>query len=521
MTFTHDLLDRVVSRNADAFTYNPRSEVISATISNTVAAYVYDGIGNRLAATNNAVATFYASTPLNQYAQISVPSVPSVDTLSYDPDGNLLTNGVWSYSWDAENRLVAAYSNATLVVSNAYDHAHRRVLKVTPAATHTYLYDGWNLIRETIHNQQSSITNLFVWGKDLSGTLQGAGGVGGLLVVSVAGVVDPGLYFPFYDHNGNITAYVDESGDTVASYTYDAFGQSIARSGPMADAFPHRFSTKYFDSETGLYYYGYRFYSPELGRWMNRDPIKEDGGLNLYAFVGNDPLSWTDALGEAQVGKWIEPGADEGWAIVGTGRFPGPGWSGEFRGRPATLFDFAAKLHDLHYALNDIKFGAVSGTVGHGVPFLRERGKALSRKAKADYIFRKMNDVGTGGGVWVGFVNWAARAAFYDDPKYFCRNDDFANALLQPETPRLARPEEYLMIPYSHLKEPRPTIAVVKHWKGIPDHPLTKTFTFPDYMGAANEDHSPGWWMWAESVYGETWRKIQEITDATDSSFKW
>jgi hypothetical protein len=225
-------------------------------------------------------------------------------------------------------------------------------------------------------------------------------------------------------------------------------------------------------------------------------------------------------LGEARLGNWIDPGAKEGWSIVGTGRFPGPGWSGEFRGRPATLFDFAAKFHDLHYALNHIKFGAVSGTVGHGVPFLRERGKSLSRKAKADYIFRKMNEVGTGGGIWVGFVNWAARTAFYDDPKYFCKGDDFANALLQPETPRLANPDEYLMIPFSHLRDQRFT-TVVKHWKGLPNHPRTKTFTYPDYMAESTDDRDPGWWAWAESIYGETWRKIQEITDATDSSFKW
>lgn len=261
-----------------------------------------------------------------------------------------------------------------------------------------------------------------------------------------------------------------------AEYLVSVAEKGFRRAADVASYACHRFSTKYFDAESGLYYYGYRFYLPVLMRWMNRDRIGEEGGLNLYVFVENDPFSWTDYLGNARQGKWIEPGDDEGWSIVGTGQFPGPGWSGEFRGRPATLFDFTAKLHDLNYALNDIEFGVLSGTVGHGVPFVRGRGKALSRKAKADFIFRKMTEVGTGGGSWVGFVNWAARAVFYDDPKYFCKGDDFANALLQPETPRLSKPEEYLMIPYSHLKEPRPTVQVIKHWKGIPEHPVTKTF---------------------------------------------
>ena len=65
----------------------------------------------------------------------------------------------------------------------------------------------------------------------------------------------------------------------------------------LADAFPHRFSTKYFDTETGLYYYGYRYYSPSLMRWINRDPIEEDGGLNLYSSCNNAVLYLLDILG--------------------------------------------------------------------------------------------------------------------------------------------------------------------------------------------------------------------------------
>jgi RHS repeat-associated protein len=109
--------------------------------------------------------------------------------------------------------------------------------------------------------------------------------------------MDGTFFFPFFDHNGNVTAYVDAQGTVVASYTYDAFGNTIAQTGSMADAFPHRFSTKYFDADTGLYYYGYRFYSPELGRWLNRDPIGEQGGENLHGFVGNDGVDGFDNLG--------------------------------------------------------------------------------------------------------------------------------------------------------------------------------------------------------------------------------
>jgi RHS repeat-associated protein len=123
--------------------------------------------------------------------------------------------------------------------------------------------------------------------------MQGAGGVGGLLAVSLNGA----WYFPLFDANGNITAYVNEQGVIVAEYVYDAYGGTIAQSGSMADAFAHRFSTKYYDAETGLYYYGYRFYDPAMHRWLNRDPIEEEGGFNLYAFCGNDGLNRWDSLG--------------------------------------------------------------------------------------------------------------------------------------------------------------------------------------------------------------------------------
>ena len=104
----------------------------------------------------------------------------------------------------------------------------------------------------------------------------GAGGVGGLLAVSIGG----DYYFPGYDNNGNVVGYWDESGTRVAEYAYDAFGNTITATGSMASVFPHRFSTKYYDAETDLYYYGYRYYSPSLGRWISRDPIEEEALLS-------------------------------------------------------------------------------------------------------------------------------------------------------------------------------------------------------------------------------------------------
>jgi RHS repeat-associated protein len=196
----------------------------------------------------------------------------------------------WYLQWNGENRLIAAEKSGAgvppaeaITLNFAYDHQGRRISKTVSTGetsfAHTYLYDGWNLIQESTTTgaaTPSSRTNHYVWGLDLSGTLQGAGGIGGLLTVTRTGDATPSsrTYAPAYDANGNITEYVDlADGTIVAHYQYDAFGNTITQSGSEASSFPHRFSTKYTDDETGFLYYGYRYYSPELGRWVNRDPI--------------------------------------------------------------------------------------------------------------------------------------------------------------------------------------------------------------------------------------------------------
>ena len=114
-----------------------------------------------------------------------------------------------------------------------------------------------------------------------------------LLYLTIDGVV----YIPCYDNNGNVTRYLNVNGGTFARYSYDAFGRLIARAGRRASFFRHRFSTKYFDTETGLYYYGYRFYHPGLMRWLNRDPIGEEGGANLLIFCNNSLMASYDLYG--------------------------------------------------------------------------------------------------------------------------------------------------------------------------------------------------------------------------------
>ena len=126
-------------------------------------------------------------------------------------------------------------------------------------------------------------------------------------------------------------------GTIAAAYEYDPYGNLLRTDGEYAHDNPFRFSTKYHDEETGLVYYGYRYYAPELGRWVRRDPIGEAGNillrnesdrkeedLNLYIFVQNDPNIWIDPLGLSEyLLMWSFEGITDPTGIAGGARIDG------------------------------------------------------------------------------------------------------------------------------------------------------------------------------------------------------
>lgn len=157
-----------------------------------------------------------------------------------------------------------------------------------------YIYEGWNVVAKyDLVASNWELGASYTWGLDLSGSMQGAGGVGGLL--SIKDGAD--LYYYTYDANGNVSEVLDENGDIAAHYEYTPFGETYVATGPYATTNEYRFSTKPLDAVSGLYYYGYRFYNPSTGRWPSRDPIEERGGTNLYAFLRNNGLHSVDRLG--------------------------------------------------------------------------------------------------------------------------------------------------------------------------------------------------------------------------------
>jgi RHS repeat-associated protein len=335
--------------------YNNHGEVTSATHSSDATrnrSFIYDSIGNRKNSRNGSTTAvgYEVNSPnsTNKYTALFADNnnngardAGETTTASpvHDDDGNMTDDGGSgttgrTFVWDAEpsrmaggemdgaqrspkgegaggrrpsqNRLIQVKDKSTtpkLLATYTYDYRGRRVKKVTTAdavqgATQiAYLYDGWNVIAEydlTAGNPSASPTKRHDWGLDLSGSLRGAGGVGGLIRTKITST----SYFPTYDGNGNICELVNASNGTFgARYHYDPFGNTIYESGSAAISNLYRFSSKPVDRESGFYYYGYRYYDASRGRWLNRDPIGARGGINLYGFVRNNSVKYVDPYG--------------------------------------------------------------------------------------------------------------------------------------------------------------------------------------------------------------------------------
>ena len=156
-----------------------------------------------------------------------------------------------------------------------------------------FVYDGWNLLAEIATN--NATVRSYMWGQDLSRTMDQSGGVGGLLMASISGT----NCFVTYDGNVNITALINAIDKSlVGRYEYTPYGELLRETGLLSHQNPFRFSTKFRDEESGLIYYGVRYLNPAIARWISKDPSEENGGLNLYVFVNDSPNNFFDTFGE-------------------------------------------------------------------------------------------------------------------------------------------------------------------------------------------------------------------------------
>lgn len=272
-----------------------------------------------------------ALNPVGEYRQIAVSATrggqtqtipnlwatlkPPSESFVYDAEGNLTDDSLWHYTYDAENRLVEMKTQSDLAslgwmlappkrqINFVYDYLGRRVEKVvrendTITYSRRYVYTGWNLIAEfELSGGAAVVKRSYAWGLDVQGSLSATGGVGALLLEVAHSNSSLSAYQVASDGAGNVTALLSSAGNLAAVYEYDPYGQLLRCEGTEAKQNPFTFSTKYRDGESGLLYYGLRYYDPSLGRFLNRDPIEESGGSNLYAFTLNNPVTHFDRLG--------------------------------------------------------------------------------------------------------------------------------------------------------------------------------------------------------------------------------
>ena len=310
-TRRRDTWNTAAPKTTRLFTYNSRGELVGDQLRpGGRFGYQYDNIGNRKEAFEFGSTTDYETDELNRYAGI-VRNGGEAFTPQYDADGNQTlvktSTGIWTVTYNAENRPVKFESeDGGTTVECAYDSMGRRFeKKVTVGGTtgfHArYLYRDYLQVAECdLTGETPALVRSYLWDPSepqatrvLAMTRWEANGT----------QVKEHLYC-MHDAMKNVTSLFGEARGRRALYEYRPYGGLVTSEGNMAQENKFRFSCEYMDDELGLIYYNYRHLNPRDGRWISRDPIMEQGGWNLFAFVGNNGVNRWDYLGEFYKGTW-------------------------------------------------------------------------------------------------------------------------------------------------------------------------------------------------------------------------
>jgi RHS repeat-associated protein len=252
-----NLLASILNREEKKYAYDALSQMIT----DSHYTYQYDSLGNRIQSNGT-------TTDFNALNQVSEKGY------TYDRSGNLVQDPEITYAYDALDRLIAVKTPLASIVYQ-YDTFGRRVSQTVNGRTIHYLYQG----EDEIGAYEDG--NLIEW--RVLGERSRAVGI----------ELPKGFCVPLYDLCNNVAGLLDGSGKLIEQYDYNAFAEERA----LDTQNPWRYAGKRTDPETGLVYFGKRYYSPVLGRWITADPLGFADGPNLYAYVHNNPLRYYDAQG--------------------------------------------------------------------------------------------------------------------------------------------------------------------------------------------------------------------------------
>lgn len=241
--------------------YNSNSELVSKQVSDSLFSWHPGSAGT---------VSYGTANNLNQY-----PTVGGV-SYAYNSNGCLTGDGVWTYTYSTENQLLTA-NKTGVSLAFKYDPYGRQVEKAVGAVKTRFYYSGFQRLGD--YNSSGVLQNRYVYAPNLDEVV---------IQVDSSGTK---TYF-HTDNQGSVIATTNSAGAVVNRYKYGPFGETSSLPG-----ISHGYTGQRYDSESGLYFYKSRYYSPVLGRFLQPDPIDIAGGINLYAYCSNDPLNCTDSLG--------------------------------------------------------------------------------------------------------------------------------------------------------------------------------------------------------------------------------
>lgn len=257
--------------------------------------FSYDAVGNRSSSTLNNQSTSYQIDAKNAYTRVGSQN------FVLDTQGNLLSDGNLQYIYDIDNKLIEVRRSGNLLAKYNYDALGRRTQKITPQDTIYFYYSFSEIIEE--RDERDTLLASYVYSSEFDD----------IIYASINGQD----YYYHTDWQGSVRAISDDAGHGIEYYEYDAYGnrniydsqfQFIANSQVKN---PYGFTGRRHESETGLIFYRNRSYHPQIGRFLQPDPLGYVDGPNMYKFAMNSPLNYKDPFGlSAESGisfkRWFE-----------------------------------------------------------------------------------------------------------------------------------------------------------------------------------------------------------------------
>ena len=289
-TYSYDDVGNItaISGSTNAtYTYDAQGQLLTETYGGKTYTYTYDGAGNILSVSDGSTTKSYTYGDSNWKDLLTAYNGQAI---SYDAIGNPTSwyDGT-TFGWSNGRRLTSAVnSSAGLNNSYTYDADGLRLTKTVGNEQHKYVWQGSTLVSE------------YYGGKTLEFFYDESGAPYGFSYKS-SSTAAPAMYYYVTNLQGDVTNVLDASGNTVASYTYNAWGKVLSSSGSMASINPIRYRGYYFDSDTGLYYLKSRYYDPQIARFINADDYVSSGqgilGCNMFAYCLNSPVVHADYAG--------------------------------------------------------------------------------------------------------------------------------------------------------------------------------------------------------------------------------